>query len=109
MDWAGQLCWADATKTGYFIIIVKEDLEASRKKVRCATLQPRGDGVYTIDPRHTGDSTLSKDKAFACFLFSVPGEAVREIPGGYKGEKAWAVVNIGRGESVAAQIAAMPM
>ena len=60
-----------------------EEWAKGMKKIQCACLEPRGAGIYTVDPRYKGDSTKSKDKASINLIFEVPGETVRAKPGGY--------------------------
>ena len=59
------------------------------RKIKCACLQPRGDGIYTIDPRWKGESDKGADKATIALMFEVMGEGLRQLPDGFEGERAW--------------------
>ena len=39
-----------------------ENWAEGMRKTKCACLQPRGDGIYTIDPRWKGDADKGADK-----------------------------------------------
>lgn len=68
---------------GFFPLVIMEEWSKGMQKIMCACLEPRGGGIYTVDPRFKGDSTASKDKATIKLIFEVPGEVLREAPGGY--------------------------
>ena len=62
----------------------------------CACLQPRGDGIYTIDPRWKGESDKGADKATIALMFEVMGEGLRQLPDGFEGERAWRLTLVRR-------------
>jgi hypothetical protein len=73
-----------------------QDWAKGMRKIKCACLEPRGDGIYTIDPRWKGDSEKSVDKATISLVFEVPGEGLRRVEGGFQGEPAWKLTLVGR-------------
>ena len=73
-----------------------EDWSKGMQKMRCACLEPRGGGIYTVDPRWKGDSNKAIDKATIALIFEVPGEGLRAHPDGYNGEDAWKITLVRR-------------
>ena len=53
----GFLCWNTKDREGFFPLILTEDWSKGMQKMRCACLEPRGGGIYTVDPHWKGDST----------------------------------------------------
>jgi hypothetical protein len=68
---------------------MSENWTKGMRKIKCACLQPRGDGIYTIDPRWKGESDKGADKATIALMFEVMGEGLRQLPDGFEGERAW--------------------
>ena len=85
----GFLCWDTTQRTAFFPLVLTENWTGgdAQDKVRC--LQPRGDGIYTIDPRWKGESDKGADKATIALMFEVMGEGLRQLPDGFEGERAW--------------------
>ena len=57
---------------------------------------PSAKKVYTIDPAFPGTNNKSKEKVFISFIFQVEGEALREIPKVFNGERACRLAGTGR-------------
>jgi hypothetical protein len=92
----GFLCWETAQRTAFFPLILTENWAKGMRKIKCACLQPRGDGIYTIDPRWKGESDKGADKATIALIFEVMGEGLRQLPDGFKGERAWKLTLVRR-------------
>ena len=73
----GFLCWDTAQRTAFFPLVLTENWTKGMRKIKCACLQPRGDGIYTIDPRWKGESDKGADKATIALMFEVMGEGLR--------------------------------
>ena len=78
----GFLCWDNKEKTSFFPLVLTEDWAPRMVKIKCACLEPRGQGVYTIDPSWQGETDRNADKAFINLIFEVQGEGLREVAGG---------------------------
>ena len=68
----------------------------AEREGKCACLQPRGNGIYTVDPRWKGDSNKAADKATIALIFEVMGEGLRQMPDGFEGEPAWKLTTVRR-------------
>ena len=77
-------------------LVVTEDWQKGMRKIKCACLLPRGDGIYTVDPRWEGDSDKAADKATIALIFEVQGEGLRQVAKGYEGEQAWKLTLVSR-------------
>ena len=77
-------------------LVVTEDWQKGMRKIKCACLLPRGDGIYTVDPRWKGDSDKAADKATIALIFEVQGEGLRQVAKGYEGEQAWKLTLVSR-------------
>jgi hypothetical protein len=75
---------------------MSENWTKGMRKIKCACLQPRGDGIYTIDPRWKGESDKGADKATIALMFEVMGEGLRQLPDGFEGERAWKLTLVRR-------------
>ena len=73
-----------------------ENWSKGMRKIKCACLQPRGNGIYTVDPRWKGDSNKAADKATIALIFEVMGEGLRQMPDGFEGEPAWKLTTVRR-------------
>ena len=80
---------ATTQRTAFFPLVLTENWTKGMRKIKCACLQPRGDGIYTIDPRWKGESDKGADKATIALMFEVMGEGLRQLPDGFEGERAW--------------------
>ena len=92
----GFLCWDNAQRTAFFPLVLTENWSKGMRKIKCACLQPRGNGIYTVDPRWKGDSNKAADKATIALIFEVMGEGLRQMPDGFEGEPAWKLTTVRR-------------
>ena len=61
----GFLCWDTTQRTAFFPLVLTENWTKGMRKIKCACLQPRGDGIYTIDPRWFGDADRERTRLLA--------------------------------------------
>ena len=86
----------NAQRTAFFPLVLTENWSKGMRKIKCACLQPRGNGIYTVDPRWKGDSNKAADKATIAIIFEVMGEGLRQMPDGFEGEPAWKLTTVRR-------------